>query len=79
MTAAEIATKVAGATYRNFVTTAGLASWLKVGRDQVVEAYDVLEAAGYKLHRSRGIGGGIEVLSRPRVAKRAVPALAMAA
>ena len=66
------ATKIAEAVDRNFITTAALAAWLKIGRDQVVEAYDVLEAAGYTLHRQRGVGGGIEVLRRP-VLSRSLP------
>ena len=45
-----------------FLTTAGLARSLKVGRDAVVAAFDEIEAAGIKLMRVRGIGGGAEII-----------------
>lgn len=45
-----------------FLTTAGLARSLKVGREAVVAAFDEIEAAGIKLMRIRGIGGGAEIV-----------------
>lgn len=41
-----------------FTTTASLAKGLGVGRDKIVDAFDEIEAAGMKLMRIRGIGGG---------------------
>ena len=45
-----------------FLTTAGLARSLKVGRDAIINAFDEIEAAGIRLMRIHGIGGGAEII-----------------
>ena len=70
MTEAALATKIIEAASQGFTSTASLARRLQVGRDQVVGTYDVIEAAGYRMMRIRGIGGGIEILGRPAALER---------
>ncbi len=67
-TEAALATRIIEATDRNYTSTASLAKGLKVDKDEVVAAYDAIEAAGYPVMRVRGPGGGIEVTGRPRAA-----------
>ena len=65
MSQATITERVVEALEHNgFLTTASVAAGLRCGRDQVVAAYDEIEAAGLKLMRVRGSGGGAEFLGK---------------
>ena len=63
-----LATKIIEATTGQFITTASLAKGLKVDRASILAAFDVIEAAGYRVLRVQGFEGGIEILGRPSAA-----------
>ena len=47
-----------------YLTTAGLARSLGVPRGDVIDAFDEIEAAGMKLMRVRGQGGGASFIGK---------------